>query len=97
MRIISTILFSIAMIFISINVKAQVDPHFSQYYAYPLYLNPALTGIINGDYRATAIYRNQWSSIDKPFSTTGVSADMTTRKKLNLGINILNQTAGNGG
>ena len=41
---------------------AQVDPHFSQNYAYPLYLNPAFTGVIDGDYRATAIYKNQWLS-----------------------------------
>ncbi len=31
------------------------------------------------------------------FSTTGVSADMTTNSKLNLGLNILNQAAGDGG
>jgi len=26
--------------------RAQVDPHFSQYYVYPMWLNPALTGAI---------------------------------------------------
>lgn len=76
---------------------AQVDPHFSQYYAYPLYLNPAFTGVIDGDYRATAIYKNQWLSVGKPYSTTGLSLDMTTLSGLNIGVNIFRQTAGDGG
>ncbi|MCW3092790.1 MAG: putative rane protein [Ferruginibacter sp.] len=76
---------------------AQVDPHFSQYYAYPLYLNPAFTGVIDGDYRATAIYKNQWISVGKPYSTAGLSIDMTTNADLNLGLNIFSQTAGDGG
>lgn len=77
--------------------SAQVDPHFSQYYAYPLYVNPALTAISDVDYRATAIYRNQWNSVGNPFVTTGVSADFSTAKNLNFGLNFLNQSAGNGG
>jgi hypothetical protein len=27
------------------------DPHFSQFYMTPLYLNPALTGAFDGNYR----------------------------------------------
>src|ERR1700746_1724524 len=77
--------------------KAQVDPHFSQFYAFPLYLNPAFTGVMDGDYRATAIYKNQWLSIGIPYSTVGMSLDMTTNADLNLGLNILQQTAGDGG
>ena len=76
---------------------AQVDPHFSQYYAYPLYLNPTFTGVINGDYRATAIYKNQWLSVGKPYSTAGLSLDMTTFSGLNIGVNIFQQTASDGG
>ncbi len=90
----------IIALFLLLQVKqsaAQVDPHFSQYYAYPLYLNPAFTGVIDGDYRATAIYKNQWVSVGKPYSTTGLSLDMTTLSGLNIGLNILSQTAGNGG
>ena len=51
--------------------KAQVDPHFSQYYMHPLWLNPALTGAINGDYRVALIDRNQWSGVTNAFSTQG--------------------------
>ncbi|MFT3679577.1 MAG: PorP/SprF family type IX secretion system membrane protein [Ferruginibacter sp.] len=79
------------------DTGAQVDPHFSQYYAYPMYLNPAFTGVINGDYRATAIYKNQWLSVGRPYSTVGLSLDMTTPTGLNIGTNIFTQTAGDGG
>lgn len=89
----------IAFVFLLLEKRsgAQVDPHFSQYYAYPLYLNPAFTGVIDGDYRATAIYKNQWLSVGRPYSTTGLSLDMSTISGLNLGLNILQQTAGDGG
>lgn len=76
---------------------SQVDPHTSQYYMYPLYLNPAMAGLIEGDYRIAATYRNQWAGISNPFSTTGITADMNTNKNMNFGVNILNQSAGDGG
>ena len=79
-------------LFLVKHSSAQVDPHFSQYYAYPLYLSPAFTGVIDGDYRATAIYKNQWVTVDRPYSTVGLSADMNTAKDLNIGFNILTQT-----
>ncbi len=36
------------------------DPDFSQQYATPLNLNPALTGNFNGTYRVGGIYRDAW-------------------------------------
>lgn len=77
--------------------NGQVDPHFSQYYVYPAWLNPALTGAFDGDYRISGIYRSQWGNISSPFSTPGFSAEVTTNKNINLGLSVLNQTAGNGG
>lgn len=79
------------------TVQAQVDPHFSQYYVYPSWLNPALTGSFDGTYRVSGIYRSQWGNITSPFQTTGVSADFTTEKNLNYGLSLLHQKAGNGG
>ncbi len=73
---------------------SQTDPHFSQYYAYPLWLNPALTGAIDGNYRVTAMYRSQWGGISNPFSTPGISADIVTNKNVSLGLNIMNLRAG---
>ncbi|OQP65191.1 hypothetical protein A3860_16085 [Niastella vici] len=78
----------------AITGHSQTDPHFSQYYAYPLWLNPALTGAIDGNYRVTAMYRSQWGGISNPFSTPGVSADIVTNKNVSLGLNIMNLRAG---
>lgn len=74
--------------------KSQTDPHFSQYYAYPLWLNPGLTGAIDGNYRVTAMYRSQWGGISNPFATPAISADIVTNKNVSLGLNIMNQKAG---
>lgn len=79
------------------KINAQVDPHFSQFYANPLWLNPGMTGIIDGNVRMTAIYRNQWNNVMTPFITTGFSLDVNTNKNLNIGASFLNQTAGTAG
>jgi hypothetical protein len=47
---------------------------------YPSFLNPALTGAFDGDYRVSGIYRTQWGNITSPFSTPGVSADFVGEK-----------------
>jgi type IX secretion system PorP/SprF family membrane protein len=77
--------------------SAQTDPHFTQNYTYPMYINPALTGSSDGEYRVSAIYRSQWGSISNPYSTTGVSYDTRTNKNIALGGSLLNQSAGDGG
>lgn len=46
------------------------------FYASPLTLNPALTGVNEGTYRVGGIYRNQWRSISTPFNTYSASFDM---------------------
>ena len=79
------------------SANAQADPHFSQYYVYPSWLNPALTGAFDGQYRVSGVYRNQWGSVSSPFTTYGATAEFTTEKKLNLGASVLKQTAGDGG
>src|SRR5260221_11779678 len=78
-------------------LTAQVDPHFSQYYVYPSWLNPALTGAFDGEYRVSGIYRNQWGNISSPFSTQGLSGEFNTDKNASLGLSVINQKAGNGG
>ena len=53
--------------------KAQ-DPEFSQYYAAPLYLNPAFAGT-TFDHRFMANYRNQWPTIAQGYITSAFSYD----------------------
>ena len=53
--------------FLSYNSKSQYLDY-SQYYASPLSLNPALTGI--GEYGRFGVnYRNQWPSVSKGYQT----------------------------
>src|SRR5688572_23512921 len=51
------------------------DIHFSQFYETSILRNPSLIGIFPKDYKISALYRNQWSSISKPFQTALVSAE----------------------
>jgi len=69
----------VAMIAVS-SVQAQ-DIHSTQYFASPLTLNPALTGLDRGDLRVSASYRSQWYSVDShPYTTGVVSFDIATMK-----------------
>ena len=53
------------------------DSQFSQFYANPQYLNPALTGSHSGTYRVNVNYRDQWDgALNTPFSTTSVGGDV---------------------
>lgn len=63
------------------------DPEFSQYYAAPLYLNPAFSGTTN-DHRFISNYRNQWPAISNGFVTYGFSYDYNLQR-LNSGLGFL--------
>jgi type IX secretion system PorP/SprF family membrane protein len=81
------------------SLQAQ-DPRFSQYYASPWNLNPALTGVFNGRLRVAANYRDQWSSIlgSTPFRTYSVAVDgraYVGRSDLaGVGIGVMHDEAG---
>lgn len=59
-----------------VTVSNAQDPNFSQFFASPLTLNPALTGKFDGDYRFAINYRNQWPSISNAYTTGTASFDM---------------------
>lgn len=65
------------------SVTAQ-DPQFSQFYAAPLYLNPAFAGSTQQG-RVGINYRNQWPSIDANFTTVSAYADFFIEDK-NSGV-----------
>jgi type IX secretion system PorP/SprF family membrane protein len=84
-------------------MKAQ-DVHFSQYYAMPIFQNPAFTGFFNGDVRVAADFRMQWetfgSGFGNAFRTGAFAADFgflkaqTQGSTLGAGITFINDQAG---
>ncbi len=92
------------VVFSTASTKAQ-DIHFSQFYASPLTLNPALTGINDCNYRASINYRNQWHSITVPttFTTFAAAFDINSLAARNIktgnlsaGLVIFSDKAGDG-
>lgn len=69
----------IVLFFQEINLPAQ-DTHYSQFYAAPLLINPANTGMSGENLRIANNYRNQWAKIGAPYETFSTSVD----KKLNI-------------
>lgn len=73
---------------------------FSQYAYLEQQINSSLTGRMDHDYRAAAIYRSQWSSVTEPFKTMAASYDMPLLRKrgtpnfLGVGGMILSDKAG---
>ncbi len=82
--------------------KAQ-DIHFSQFYASPLTLNPAMTGNVAEHYRFAVTYRNQWASIPAPYSTVAASIDASVlgcqlgMDHVGVGLAFFNDKSGDGG
>ncbi len=72
------------------------DPEFTQFYANPLYLNPAFAGTAHCP-RVSLNYRNQWPGISGSFVTTSASYDQHV-DALSGGIGLLvwNDRAGEG-
>jgi type IX secretion system PorP/SprF family membrane protein len=79
------------------------DPNFSQFFASPLTLNPALTGKFDGVFRVASNYRNQWPTINNAFTTATVSFDAGILKQqipdfdqFGVGIMAFTDKSGNG-
>jgi len=79
------------------------DIHFSQFYQSPLLVNPALTGVFNGDMRAGINYKDQWKSIqgaNPTYRTYSLSFDAGLFKKkwansyLGAGLNVFSDKSG---
>ena len=94
------------MLFFSFNALAQ-DPHFSQFYASPMTLNPAMTGAIPGYIRVAGNFRSQWAAVSTPFYTASAAMDMKiltsrgmqdydTHNFLGVGLMALTDQSNNG-
>ncbi len=83
------------------TVQAQ-DIHYSQFYMAPLFLNPAMTGVMNCNHRVIVNYRNQWASVlrSNAFNTYSVSYDnkmpVGRYDYLGVGVNVWGDRAGSG-
>ncbi len=82
------------------RLQAQ-DPRFSQFYASPLTLNPAMIGVYEGQFRVVANYRELYASIlgNNPYRTIAASFDVRTRLKrsgdyFGIGFSALRDEAG---
>jgi type IX secretion system PorP/SprF family membrane protein len=78
------------------NVSKAQDFHLSMYDAAPMFLNPALTGVVDANIRVHGQYRNQWRSVTfKPYNTALLSLDIP-KGKWGFGGQIINMRAGVG-
>ena len=96
-RIKAVILVALGLV-MGVQVYAQ-DPEFTQFYAAPVYTNPAMagTGSCGGGGRVVLNYRNQWPSLPGTFITTAASYDQNF-DKIGGGVSllILDDRAGEG-
>ena len=106
--------FYVFAFFMAIGLAASAqDIHFSQYYASPLTLNPALCGKFDGFARVDGIYRGQYYGLSQTgsiFRTPAISVDFSLLKDkwmegnaLGVGLSVVNDqqtstaTDGSGG
>ncbi len=52
------------LLFCRSSAKCQ-DAHFNHNLAVPVQFNPAMTGVFNGNYRVSSVFRKQWQSINR--------------------------------
>ena len=95
----NSFLIALFIVVATLNVKAQ-DPFFTQYYASPLNVNPAMMGVFQGQWRMNTNYRQQWGGIfsDIPLRTIHASFDyrinVVDEDYLAFGLNAVQDETG---
>ncbi|MFM1775690.1 MAG: hypothetical protein RJA53_1300 [Bacteroidota bacterium] len=91
----------IILLLVKLHAYAQ-DPHFSQFFASPLTINPANTGNFSGSLRAALNSRTQLPEFNNAYATKTLSLDAPILKKyikeddkLSVGLLILSDQSGN--
>lgn len=75
------LLLGVSAVLLGVSTVTAQDIHHTQYFASPLTLNPALTGLTKYDVRAAVNYRSQWYSVSSnPYMTAVGSVDIATLK-----------------
>ncbi len=75
LRCLVTRVLVLVILLLSLFSSQAQDPSFSQFWASPLNINPALTGNINGDWRVIMNFRSQWIGPTAPYITGTISHD----------------------
>jgi type IX secretion system PorP/SprF family membrane protein len=89
------------LLLVACSLKAQ-DPEFSQFYAAPVYTNPAMAGTAacsdkQAGGRMALNYRNQWPSLPGNFKTFAASFDQYSNSAHGgVGLLAMNDVAGDG-
>jgi len=85
----------LGMLFLSAASRGQ-DPAFSQFYANPLFMNPAMAGV-EGTVKIYAGFRNQWPRASNPYVTYHASYDQyLDAVQGGIGVHIINDRMGGG-
>lgn len=89
-----------ALFLFTATTRAQ-DLHYTQVGLQPLHYNPARTGVFQGDWRACAAYRSQWTSVPVDYftSTTTIEGKVWRREgaTLNASLQVQRDQAGDAG
>lgn len=73
------------------------DPQFTQYYASPVYMNPAFAGTTQ-QHRVTSNYRAQWASLPQAYVTHSLAYDINLKESnSNFGLMFTTDKAGSAG
>ena len=67
-------IYTVVILLLTLALNAQ-DVHFSHIHASPTIMNPAMTGLFEGDLRLTLNYRSQWNNFTKGYKTFAAAAD----------------------
>jgi type IX secretion system PorP/SprF family membrane protein len=101
LRLASIHIITLMLMLVNLATVAQ-DIHFSQILSNPLFLNPASTGLFDGDLRIGASYRSQGKSISVPYTTysawgdTHFEAGNSGTTAFGVGLSFFSDNAGEG-
>jgi type IX secretion system PorP/SprF family membrane protein len=97
-RFLNLVLLSLTITAFNLELKAQLDPVYSQFYSAPNYLNPALVGM--GELpRFCLNYRNQWPGLPVPNAYVTYSASYDQffdRSNSGIGLTAISDVQGDG-
>lgn len=90
----------LALLFLQCLPLFGQDIHFSQFDGAPLNISPAYTGVFEGEYRFSAIYRTQWQAVPVGYTTFNMNAEANLKPlflkkdRLGLGLSFYSDKAG---